>query len=399
MAFGEDFLKGFFGSDYLKDFSHASKTFRSNDYELAPRYKFLFHVRFNLNTTEIIKLAEVFSEDDRENLSLLVKNVQLPNFNIDVDVMNQYNRKRLVQKKIDYNPCQFTFHDDGSDLIRNLWYNYFAYYYKDPSQRYLDVSTTNGSAGQNALGDAKGSYLNRDTYADARINNDWGYIGESYSDGTSSATGKPAFFKDITIYGFDQHKFAAYVLVNPLITEWQHDTYDYSQGGGMMENRMTVRYETVKYYSGRLSGTFPDKYATGFADPAHYDVEPSPLARPGSTASILGPGGLVDTIGGVVQDLQSGSVLGIVGAIQKAGTAYQTFKGKDLQSIVKNEANTVVKDVIRGELPGAVRSTANKLDTVFFPKVPAQTNSTTSNPATPRSATPGIAPGPSTGVL
>jgi hypothetical protein len=96
-----------------------------------------------------------------------------------------------------------------------------------------------------------------------------------------------------------------------------------------------------------------------------------------------------------VNDLQSGSVLGIIGAVQKAGSAYQTFKGKNLQSIVRNEANAVVKDVIRGQLPGAVRQAANAADGFFFPKVPAQTNSTTANPATPRSATPDLQ-GPAT---
>ena len=53
MAFGEDFLKGFFGSDFLKDYTHASKTFRSDNGALAPRRKFLFHVVFNLNVQQI----------------------------------------------------------------------------------------------------------------------------------------------------------------------------------------------------------------------------------------------------------------------------------------------------------------------------------------------------------
>jgi hypothetical protein len=54
--------------------------------------------------------------------------------------------------------------------------------------------------------------------------NDWGYIGESYYDGTNAPSGKPPFFKDISIYGFNQHKFVEYVLINPLISQWDHDT-------------------------------------------------------------------------------------------------------------------------------------------------------------------------------
>ena len=67
-------------------------------------------------------------------MGLVVKNVQLPSYEMSVNELNQYNRKRLVQTKINYQPVEITFHDDGSDLIRNMWYSYYSYYYKDPTQ-------------------------------------------------------------------------------------------------------------------------------------------------------------------------------------------------------------------------------------------------------------------------
>ena len=73
MAFGQDFLKGFFGTDFLRDYTHASKTFRSNNSALSPRRKFLFHVVFNLNTQQIPQLSNIFQTDDLTNLNLLVK--------------------------------------------------------------------------------------------------------------------------------------------------------------------------------------------------------------------------------------------------------------------------------------------------------------------------------------
>lgn len=398
MAFGEDFLKGFFNTDYLKDYEHASKTFRSNGYQLAPRQKFLFHVYFNINTTEIRELRNVFDDGDRTEIGLLVKSVELPSYEFEVDTLNQYNRKRLVQNKINYRPITITMHDDGSDLARNLWYNYFSYYYKDPSQRYFSPSASNGSLAASGDGDGttKYAYNYKDTYSDSRTSSDWGFVGESYSDSTaqpnpnSISRGKPPFFRDITIYGFNQHRFAAYVLVNPLITQFQHDTYDYSEDNGMMQNQMTVAYETVKYYEGALSGS-PDKNVPGFASPSHYDLVKSGLARPGSTASILGQGGLVDTVGGIVSDLQSGSLAGVIGAIQKAGTAYGTFKGKDLQSIVRNEGRAVFKDVVRGELPAR----ANEF---FIPKTTNTGSPTAGQSSTLRSASEDPQ-GPETGNL
>jgi hypothetical protein len=147
MAFGQDFLKTFFGNDYLKDYTHASNTFRNNGYENSPRLKLLFHVYFNINTAEVPALRTIFSGTDSSTVGLLVKNIELPKYTVQVDTLNQYNRKRLVQKKIDYQPIRAVFHDDGGDLIRNMWYNYYAYYYKDPNQQYGGASNQNGSSG------------------------------------------------------------------------------------------------------------------------------------------------------------------------------------------------------------------------------------------------------------
>jgi hypothetical protein len=80
-----------------------------------------------------------------------------------------------------------------------------------------------------------------------------------------------------------------------------------------------------------------DPNVQGFATDAHYDKTLSPIARPGSNATVFGQGGLLETGAGIIGDLQSGSVLGLIGAAQKALTARNTFKGKDLASLAKSE--------------------------------------------------------------
>jgi hypothetical protein len=316
-------------------------------------------VYFNLNTSQIPSLRNAFQSSDTSTIGILVKNIELPRFRLDVETLNQYNRKRLVQKKVEYQPVTAVLHDDGGDLIRTMWYNYYAYYYKDPNQPYRGQTATNGSIGPSANRAAGFDYNGRDIYANNRPVNDWGYVGESYQDGSSPGNGKPAFFRDISIYGFNQHKFIEYVLINPMISEWAHDTYDYSMGDGTMENRMTINYETVKYYSGAIGASRPDTNVQGFADPNLYDQVQSPLSRPGGTASILGQGGLLDTGIGIYEDLQSGSVAGVIGAVQKAGTAYGTFKGKDLRAIARAEAVGATRDVLRNTVPGQVRAQPN----------------------------------------
>jgi len=361
--FGQDFLKGFTNVNYLRDYTHASKTFTSNQYELKPRFKFLFHVSFTLNT-QIPSLNQFVSSGDVSSLSYVVKTVDLPKYTVKAETLNQYNRKRVIQTGIEYQPVTLTFHDDGGDVTRNLWYNYFSYYYKDPNQRYLSPNNTNGSAGASNNTPTGFDYNGRDIYSDDRQVNDWGYIGESISDGTSSRTvggdtGKPPFFRDIRIYGMDQHKFAEYVLINPLISNWSHDQYNYSEGNGIMQNSMTIAYETVKYYTGAIGSQRPDVNVQGFADPAHYDTTVSSLARPGSTRTIFGQGGLLDAGGGILSDLQSGGLTGLIGAAQKAGTAYNTFKGKNLASLAKSEATAVGTSAIIG----GIKNNAGR----FFP--------------------------------
>jgi hypothetical protein len=72
--------------------------------------------------------------------------------------------------------------------------------------------------------------------------------------------------------------------------------------------------------------------------------------------------------------LSSNSVLGLIGAAQKAGTAYNTFKGKDIKSLAVSETTALGKNAIIKSLPGATRAVANKADGWIFPTATAQRN-------------------------
>jgi hypothetical protein len=283
----KDTAKGFFGNEYLRDYTHASKTFRTNSYGYAPKFKFLFHVYFDINK-DLISATQSWNEDS--NFGLAVKSVELPKYQFDVATLNQYNRKRLVQTKIKYQPINIKFHDDNNNIIRNMWNVYYTYYYKDATQ---DILKTNANK--------------RNIYQPSIMGDeDWGYIGEGTDGPTPSNSSlgmsKPAFFKSIDVFGFNQHNFVQYKLVNPIISSFEHDTYTYSESG-VMENSMSIDYETVKYYEGALDGRTPGELVKEFGSEKHYDTRLSPIARPGSNASILGQGGLVDAVGGIINDL------------------------------------------------------------------------------------------------
>jgi hypothetical protein len=121
---------------------------------------------------------------------------------------------------------------------------------------------------------------------------------------------------------------------------------------------------------GAIGGVRPDTNVVGFADPAYYDNIRSSLARPGSTQTVLGQGGLLDAGLGIIEDLQSRGPAGIIGAVQKAGTAYNTFRGKDLRPIVNEEANAALNSVLRKTIPAQVRQAQNSSGGFIFPRPP-----------------------------
>jgi hypothetical protein len=310
---------------------------------------------------------------------LLVKNISLPKYNVTLAEMNQYNRVRYVQTKIKYDPVQISFHDDNLGAVKQMWYNFYSYYYNDPTQPRAAAGDQIGGLIAGLGVDAAAQLNISNTYSpDISQQQNWGYRGNPSNTSTSSALGitKAPYFKSIKIYGFNQHSFALYELINPIIERFEHDTYDYYQTSGTMENRMTIRYESVRYSQGALNGQNPSAAVQGFGLPANYDQTLSPIAKPGSNKSILGEGGLVDAGVGFIQDLQNGNILG---AIQKAGAAANTFKNpQTIVNAVKTEVLGAANDVITGRpnspinqyfptlgSSGIVKNTTNKINGIF----------------------------------
>jgi hypothetical protein len=393
-----EYLQPFPPGQGLRDYTHASKTFgvSGGSYNLVPRNKFLFYVYFNLNTN-IPAVANLISGGKSSTIGLMVKTAQLPSYEIAVNEMNQYNRKRLIQTKINYNPAQIVFNDDHSDLIRNMWYQYYQYYYSDPTYKYGNTPAQSGTLGQLSAVPSGFSYGANDTYSPSRVIQHWGLSGQGYSNPslqtlatsllTGPASGVEPFFNDITIYGMDQKSYAQYTMINPLITSWIHDTYDYAQSNGIVTHTMSIKYENVKYYSGDIGGAQPSDPVTGFADPSHYDTTTSPIASPGSTgipnpagskqdlqALASGQNTLQNVIGAVGQGLVPTASAFLGGALAGSG-AYT-------QNILQNLA-----PALAGGSIDAARQAAGAVGGFLFPVGPAPT--TTTSPVSP-AAEPGF---------
>jgi hypothetical protein len=87
------------------------------------------------------------------------------------------------------------------------------------------------------------------------------------------------------------------VLVNPLITSWEHDSLEQSSNK-FAESKMSVAYEAVFYGEGQVK----KENMSGFGT-FHYDRTPSPLSiGGGGTSTLFGPGGIVAGAGEIFGD-------------------------------------------------------------------------------------------------
>ena len=93
----------------------------------------MFHVFFDLNPT----VTNINNIQQMES-GMLVKAADLPKFRVDTKTYNNYNRPTIAQSKARYEDITITFHDDQSNIVRLLWFDYFNYYYRDMDNSYGD---------------------------------------------------------------------------------------------------------------------------------------------------------------------------------------------------------------------------------------------------------------------
>ena len=222
-----------------RDAGHAAKTFTSEPgYTKAPYSGFLFHVNVVFNN-----IAP--SNVDKKTVSLLIKASDLPEVQFETETFNQYNRKRIINKRVIYQPIKLTFHDDVANNVRNMWIAYNQHYNADSAH------ITNAA---------------------------WKYDNVYRSEGFNKAYGLDVntttpFLDKIEIHSMGDQKYSKMTLVNPVINSAAFDDHDYSEGAKIMETTFTVEYENIIYSTG---GT--DQIPNfGRNNPEHYDQNTSPL--------------------------------------------------------------------------------------------------------------------------
>jgi hypothetical protein len=253
MAFTPTYLLKSNSAVTFRDQRHGARLFVDDQFRLAPKLGFQFHVAFSINPAALKSIDLV--QRHKNEINMLVKSCSLPKFTIGTEVLNQYNRKKVVQNSYKFEPISISFHDDNMGVINKLWQNYFSYYYADSDSA-----------------NVPGAYNRTATKKSTFIRTPYGFDNKSTT----------PFFNYITIYQMARHEYVSYRLINPLISMWDHSKLDYADSK-TRENSASILFESVAYDHGSVTKVDAAGIITssdeveGFAI-EHYDQTPSPLS-------------------------------------------------------------------------------------------------------------------------
>jgi hypothetical protein len=254
----------------------------------APRPRFLFFVNF---------VPANSSNSWYTGLTFSVKSADRPKMQPTVQELNQYNKKRLIQTGIKYEPIKVSFYDTTDATIAQLWAQYSAFYFGDFRQP-SGTSWTYDITSPQYIGGASG----------------FGFSPPLNTDVVASINSSSYFFDRIEFYQVYAGEYVQYNLINPKITAYDPDGFDYTSSDTHMID-MTFQYESVIYVNGGAPASisscsvlqpfftdFPTQaydpftiagYTPGEGAPGNYTQNPTGFAGSllGLAATFLAPGG------------------------------------------------------------------------------------------------------------
>ena len=207
-----------------------------NAYQFRPdvnptRQKFQGYVNFIFNR-DLFELLYSDPSDGstefRTRLSSLVRTAELPGVTFRTETKNAYNRKKIVNLGVEYQPVNITVYDTvGNEWLTALM-KYFSYHYMDPRNRgsSRDVANTElRTGGAETIGS--------EFLTDIFDSNKAGY--------NPNLTAN--FFERIDYVLYHANKGIQYSIINPVLTGFKAGNLDYSDSG-FREFDLTFEYES-----------------------------------------------------------------------------------------------------------------------------------------------------------
>jgi len=311
-------------------------------------------------------------------LSVLVKNSTLPGYKFETKKYNQYNKQTIGIHKVLYDPISIEFHDDSANFIRSFWFAYYQYMVQDT--RYTTYNKQPPSIPSQWHRNDDRELSNLYNVSDEIKKSSYGLDTVDNKSNLNGFNKSSTFFNAIRIYQFSrptssskQANFIEYILVNPVITNFKHDQFDYASND-MSTHKMDIDYETVLYNGGSFNDNESNIPTWDEIQKTYYDNRSSPLKTNPST-SILGSNGILGilgTIGTVGSAFTGGNVsaVGILAAGLQVGRTVNTWNSAGgtnaLLNSVNSEGRTLSNQIISKTITDSVNS---GLKTVVVPNV------------------------------
>ena len=225
---------------------------------------------------------------------LVPQSVQLPQTQIDNQLLNQYNRKRIIQTGVQFTPVTITFYDTRDNPITMLIMQYLNYYWKnfrvdlDGSNKDLSNTGAKGADITQAMSITEDAYEKITSASDA-----FGYHLPNYNEMTAKIDGirsranvggrNKYFFRRIFInkeHGASSSyvrkntpKRISHILYHPIITDISSSDLSYTDNGYITYS-LTFAYENWSTYdhgdaknSSSLYDTVSDYFSSGDQKP------------------------------------------------------------------------------------------------------------------------------------
>jgi hypothetical protein len=272
------------GFMYEKSARHATHTFNQDAqllYRNQPRFPFEYYVNFNLNQVGTAKeyISSFFNTADLSQIPPLVKTVEMPSMKIETTPLNQYNRKRLSQTKITYEPIKMVFHDVADGKTLKFWEMYYRYYFADGTEAGINdpvksqkknspmsVETllhnitpainpnilglpssiknlfqSNAPTGANSPTNTVGSKSDtQNIVSDTLDNHNFGF-------NLPVVQNVRNLIQSIEIFQVHGGRFNRVTIVNPRISAFTHDVLNYAAGDKTLELTFSFEYEYAFY--------------------------------------------------------------------------------------------------------------------------------------------------------
>jgi len=223
---------------YLRDFKNA--------YHFRPdvnpvRHKFQGYVNFIFNRESQL-FRELYadpsdgSKEFRTTLSTLVRTADLPAVQFNTEVKNEYNRKKIVNLGVQYNPVGITVYDTVGNEWLQVLMRYFSYHYMDPRNK---SGTPGGTGARDIAGERSriggAENVNANTFM---AEDTWDSNRAGYNPNVSAN-----FFERIDYVLYHGNRGVQYSIINPVLTKFQPGSIDYSDSG-FMDFQMEFEYES-----------------------------------------------------------------------------------------------------------------------------------------------------------